>query len=112
MNRPDQNFHPLLATQDDATIILADLGFRAKIDQPQNLKLCPKGTWNERMVIETIFSMLTVVCKAKKLHHRLQNYLEAHLAYLTAIFNSLLDLFHQLHPEAPASQLSIAEFSL
>jgi hypothetical protein len=112
MNRPDQDFHPVLAAQDDATIILADLGFRAKIDQPQNLKLCPKGTWNERMVIETIFSMLTVVCKAKKLHHRLQSYLAAHLAYLAAMFNSLLDLFHQLHPEAPASQLSIAEFSL
>jgi hypothetical protein len=112
MNSPDQKFHPLIEAQGTETIVLADLGFRARAEHPQNLKLCPKGTWNERMLIETIFSMLTVICKAKKMHHRLESYLEARLAYMAAMFNILLDLFHQLHPEADASQLSIAEFSL
>ena len=56
--------------------------------------------------------MLTVVCKAKKMHHRVQAYLEARLAYMAAMFNVLLDLFHQLHPDADPYQLSIAEFSL
>lgn len=112
MNRPDQDFHPLIEAQDEASIVLADLGFRCKHGLPANLKLCPKGTWNERMVIETIFSLLTVVCKAKKMHHRLQAYLEARLAYTAAMFNVLLDLFHQLHPKADPYQISIAEFSL
>lgn len=112
LNRPDQDFHPLLATQDGNTIVLADLGFRCKDGSPDHLKLCPKGTWNERMLIETIFSMLTVVCKAKKMHHRLQAYLEARLAYMAAMFNVLLTLFHQLHPDADPAKLSIAEFSL
>jgi hypothetical protein len=112
MNRPDQDFHPLLTAQQDSTIVLADLGFRCKAGIPDNLKLCPKGSWNERMAIETIFSMLTVVCKAKKMHHRVHAYLEARLAYMAAMFNVLLSLFHQLHPDADPHQLSIAEFSL
>jgi hypothetical protein len=112
MNRPDQDFHPLLAQHQHETIVLADLGFRCKEGIPDNLKLCPKGTWNERMVIETIFSMLTVVCKAKKMHHRVHAYLEARLAYMAAMFNVLLSLFHLLHPDADPHQLSIAEFSL
>lgn len=112
MNRPDQDFHLLIEAQQEHSIVLTDLGFRCKEGVPANLKLCPKGTWNDRMVIETIFSMLTVVCKAKKMHHRLQPYLESHLAYLAAMFNILLELFHHLHPEADPFQLSIAEFSL
>lgn len=42
------------------------------------------------MVIETIFSMLTVVCKAKKMHHRMAAYFEMHLAYTMAMFNLLV----------------------
>lgn len=112
MNRPDQDFHPLIEAQLDDSIVLADLGFRCKAGIPENLKLCPKGTWNDRMVIETIFSMLTVICKAKKMHHRTLTYLEARLAYLAAMFNVLLTLFHQLHPDADPYKISIAEFSL
>jgi hypothetical protein len=112
MNRPDEDFHPLLALYQHDSIVLADLGFRCQAGIPANLKLCPKGTWNDRMVIETIFSMLTVICKAKKMHHRLQAYLDACLAYTAAMFNVLLHLFHHLHPDADPYQLSIAEFSL
>jgi hypothetical protein len=112
MNQPDQNFHPLIESFQDTSIVLADLGFRCAQGLPVNLKLCAKGTWNDRMVIETIFSMLTVVCKAKKMHHRLHQYLNARLAYLAAMFNILLTLFHQLHPDADPFTLSIAEFSL
>jgi hypothetical protein len=112
MNRPDQDFHSLMETHAEESIVLADVGFRCKDGIPANLKLCPKGTWNDRMVIETIFSMLTVICNAKKMHHRLQTYLEARFAYMAAMFNVLLDLFHWLHPDANPYQLSIAEFSL
>ena len=112
MNRPDQDFHPLIEAHKEQSVVLSDLGFRCKDGIPDNLKLCPKGTWNDRMVIETIFSMLTVVCKAKKMHHRLQPYLEARLAYMASMFNVLLDLFHLIHPDADPYQISIAEFSL
>lgn len=112
MNRPDQEFNPLVEVREGETISLSDLGFRCKDGIPTNLKVCRKGTWNERMLVETSFSMITVVCGAKKLFHRLTPYIQAHLAYLVAMFNVLLGLFHQVHPDAPAHQMSIAEFSL
>jgi hypothetical protein len=112
MNRPDQDFNSLIETLDEHSITLADLGFRCAQGIPSNLKLCPKGTWNDRMVVETSFSMVTVVCQAKKIYHRVCAYIEAHLAYLVAMFNVLLTLYHQLHPDQPAHKMSIAEFSL
>jgi len=108
----DPTFHPLIEQQDGDTITLSDLGFRCAAGTPRNLKLCPKGTWNERMIVETAFSMLTVVCHSKKLFHRLASCLETHLAYLAAMFNTLLHLYHLLHPDEPAHKMSIADFSL
>jgi hypothetical protein len=112
LNVHDQTFHPLIAQHDEETITLGDLGFRCAAGTPKNLKLCPKGTWNERMVVETAFSLVTVVCDGKKIYHRLAAYIEAHFAYLAAMFNVLLALYHQVHPEAPAHKMSLAEFSL
>lgn len=111
MNHSDQDFLPLVALLNEDGVVLADLGFRCKQGVPENLKLCPKGTWNDRMVIETSFSLLTVVCQAKKMFHRTAAYLEARLAYTAAMFNILVALDRQLHPDH-AFTLSIAEFSL
>lgn len=112
MNVHDQDFNDEIEKLNGQTISLADLGFRCADGIPDNLKLCEKGTWNERMIIETAFSLLTVVCHMKKIFHRLTDYIEAHLAYATAMFNVLLSLYHQLHPDQPAHKMSIAEFSL
>jgi hypothetical protein len=112
LNRPDQDFHPLIEQFDEQSVVLSDLGFRCADGTPDNLKLCAKGTWNDRMVVETVFSMLTVICNAKRLYHRVARHLEAHLAYLAAMFNACLALFHLLHPDADPFKLSIAEFSL
>jgi hypothetical protein len=35
-------------------VVLADSAFLAKAGDPLNLKICPCGTWNERMVVETV----------------------------------------------------------
>ncbi len=111
LNQPDQDFNPLAAYFADESIVLTDLGFRDANGIPPNLKLCEKGTWNERMLIETSFSMLTVVCDTKKFFHRLPDYLWSHCAYLAAMFNVLVTLFHQLFPK-DERQRSIAESSL
>lgn len=112
MNVHDQDFNAGVEALDGLTITLSDLGFRCKDGIPDNLKLCEKGTWNERMMVETAFSMLTVVCHAKKIFHRVAGYIEARMAYTMAMFNVLLALFHELHPDAPPHKMSIAEFSL
>jgi len=112
MNVYDKHFHPVLEPFIGQTIVLADFGFRDKDGVPENMKICKKGTWNERMCVETVFSMLTIVCDLKRIRHRVSASIQARLAYVTAMFNILLDLFHHLHPEADPFQMSIAEFSL
>jgi hypothetical protein len=112
LNRPDQDFLDWLGEFEEQAVMMADWGFRCADGVPNNIKLCKKGTYNDRMVIETSFSLLTVVAHAKQMHHRLEDYMEARLAYTVALFNICLRLFHRLHPDEPAFKMSIAEFSL
>jgi hypothetical protein len=112
MNVHDQHFNDEVERLNGQTISLSDLGFRCADGIPDNLKLCEKGTWHERMLIETAFSLLTVVCQMKKIFHRLAHYIEARLAYTAAMFNILLTLYHRLHPDEAPHKMSIAEFSL
>ena len=118
-NVHDTRFHPLIEQFQEKMIVLADQGFKAKEKKektskrrtkgqqdeapapvnpapappanPTNLKVCPKGTWNERMIVETVFSMWTVILGLKKLTHRKKAPLQARLAYTCAIFNLCLN---------------------
>jgi hypothetical protein len=87
----DIRFHDLIAPFEEKMIVLCDKGFKAAKSNPQgnplNLKVCEKGKWNERMIIETLFSLLTTVCGLKKLSHRLWPALRARLAYTAAAYN-------------------------
>ena len=60
---------------------------------------------NERMLIETLFSMLKNGCHFKQVRHRRRLYLEAHLAYMVALYYILV----QWHGEV---RFAIAPFSL
>jgi hypothetical protein len=42
--------------------------------------------------VETVFRLFTTVCHLKKLGHYTEQYVTAHLAYLTVLFDSLLTL--------------------
>lgn len=93
-------------------VILGDTGFHAREGDPPDLKVCPRGTWNDRMPIETVYSMLTLISHTKKMMHRVIDDLETRLAFTVAAFNLLM----QWHGLKPASDgfvpLSIAEFNL
>jgi hypothetical protein len=112
MNTPDNEFDALIQQFSGSSIVLADYGFRRKNGTPENGKRCPKGSWNDRMTVETSFSLLTVICGLKRMYHRVERFLQAHLASVVALFNVLLNLFHQIHPDADPLRVSIAEFSL
>jgi hypothetical protein len=112
LNTHDQEFHPIIERYAGQTIVLSDLGFRKKEGIPENLKLCAKGTWNDRMRVETSFSMVTVICDLKRIHHRMSEYIFTRLSFVVAMFNVLQSLFHLIHPDADPAQMSIAEFSL
>ncbi len=86
-NVHDTSFHPLIEHCNQTMIVLADKGFKAKEHNPANLKIFPKGEWNERMIVETVFSLFTVILHMKKLTHRFLAPLKARLAYTCAVFN-------------------------
>ena len=112
-NLHDKHFAVLAEAVQSTMLVLADQGFHAAEGDPANLKICPRGRWNDRMVVETVFSMLTVVTHAKKGRHRAAESLEAHLAFALALFNILVQ-WHGLRPDPQTGfvPLSIAEFSL
>jgi hypothetical protein len=94
------------------SVIFADSGFHATQGDPDNMKVCRRGSWNDRMLIETIFSLLTGVCHAKKMRHRVQAYFQAHLGFMVAAFNTLIEWLGLLPDENGFVALSIAQFSL
>ena len=112
MNTHDNRFHPLAEALAETSIVFADFGFRSSAGVPDNIKVCKKGTWNERMFVETALSMVTLVCDLKRLRHRVAGYVTARLACVAAMFNVLLDLYHDLYPNADPMKMSIAQFSL
>lgn len=111
-NVHDATFHPLIARFDEVMLVLADQGFHAHAGDPPNLKVCHRGEWNVRMLVETVLSMLTTVCHFKKLAHRVWDYFAARLAWTMAAFNIVVQ-WHGLTPDDDGFvHLSIAEFSL
>ena len=97
---------------EDQMIVLSDTGFHAAEGDPTNLKLCQRGEWEDRMLVETVLSMLTLVCHLKKVMHRGWAYFQARLAFTMAAFNVLVQ-WHGLRPNLSGFvPLSIAEFSL
>ena len=83
----------------------SDTAFHATEGNPTNLKLCERGEWEDRMLVETVLSMLTVVCHFKKVMHRVWTYFHARLAFTMAAFNVLVQ-WHGLSPTRRASCLS------
>jgi len=93
-------------------IVLSDTAFHVAEGDPANLTLCQRGAWEDRLLVETVLSMLTLVCHCKKVMHRVWASLQARLAFTMAVFNVLVQ-WHGFQPNASGFvPLSIAEFSL
>jgi len=111
-NAPDNAFRDLIADFEDQMVVLTDMAFHAKENDPSNQKACKRGTWNVRMMVETILSLLTPVCHLKKASQRTWGGLRARLAYTMALFNILVLWDGIPVDEHGTIHLSIAEFSL
>jgi len=111
-NVADTTFQWLIRQFEEQMIVLSDTGFHAAAGDPSNLKLCQRGEWQDRMLVETVLSMLTVVCHFKRVMHRVWAYFHARLAFTMAAFNVLVQ-WHGFQPYASGFvPLSVAEFSL
>lgn len=96
----------------DEMVVFADTGFAKKGWHPGNLRLCQRGEWNDRMMIETTLSMLTLVCHFKKVMHRKWAYFKSRVGYTLALFNILVQ-WNGIRPDNMGMfHLTIAEFSL
>ncbi len=71
-------------------MILRDEGFPAQEGDPPNLKLCRRGTWNTRRLVEPVLAMVTRVCHCKKGPHRTWTAFPARVAFTLAAFNLLV----------------------
>jgi hypothetical protein len=89
-NVADKEFNPMLKKYEAEMIIFADTGFADTKGMPENVKLCKRGTWNDRMVVEGVFSLLTRVCQSKKMNHKVWSYFEMRMSFLMAVFNLLI----------------------
>jgi hypothetical protein len=103
-NSHDQQFRDIITLWNELTTILSDYGFRKAGEELKNLQFCGHGERNERMVVERVFSMITVVNHFKKIFHRKAKYIQARMGYLAAMFNCLVDM--------AGGKLAIAQFSL
>src|SRR5918911_2462814 len=111
-NVADNTFQWLIRQFEERMIVLSDTAFHAAEGDPTNLKLCQRGEWEDRILVETVLSMLTVVCHFKKVMHRVWAYFQARLAFTMAAFNVLIQ-WHGFQPNASGFvPLSMAEFSL
>jgi hypothetical protein len=111
-NVADNTFQWLIRQCEERMIVLNDTAFHTAEGDPTNLKLCPRGEWEDRMLVETVLAMLTGVCHFKKVMHRVWAYFQARLAFAMAAFNVLVQ-WYGFQPNASGFMpLSMADFSL
>jgi len=91
-NEHDNTFRELALAYNEETMTFSDLGFRKKGCSPGNMQYGQKGTWNDRYLIECVFSWMTEKFHTKHLYHRIDEYLEMRLGALAAAFNILLKM--------------------
>lgn len=101
--RGDAAFFALLDDVPTSCRVLVDGGV------PSNVHLCQRGEHNERMIVETVLSLLTRVGGLKHLLHRSRAALTMHLSYVAAMFNTVLKI-QQAQSRSP--RLSLADFTL
>ena len=67
----------LMQQVDGRMMVLSDTGFQAAEGDPANLTRCQYGTWQDRLLLETVIAMLTLVCHCTKGMHRVWPYVHA-----------------------------------
>jgi len=92
--------------------VLADGNFHRAAGDPANLQVCARGTWPQRILVETVFSLLTRVCRLKHAAPRTWAAFQARLAFTVAVFNLLVDWAGPHAEEQGVTHLALAEFAL
>jgi len=105
-------FQHIVDNVSDKMVVFSDTGFEKTDWHPTNLRICKRGEWNVRMLVETVLSMLTYLCDFKHSRHKSWDYFETKLGFTMALFNVLVQWYGLQPDEDGFVPLSIAEFSL
>ncbi len=108
-NGPDKTFQWLMRQCDERMMVCSATAFHAAEGDPANLKRCPRGTWNDRMLVETVLSMRTLVSHFKTVMHRVWEYFQARLAFTMMAFHVRVQWYGLPTDEQGFVPLSIAE---
>jgi hypothetical protein len=57
----ETTFQWLIRQCEERLMVLSETAFHAAEGDPSNLTLCPRGAWQDRLLGETVLSMLTIV---------------------------------------------------
>jgi hypothetical protein len=76
--------------------VLADSGFHAREGDPENLKICQRGEQNERMVVESVFSLCKRLLGLNNIVAKSLEGFRLAVASIFALFNTLLDMNRRL----------------
>ena len=96
----------------DESVVFADAGLHRADGDPPNVRLCKKGEWNDRMLVETVLGMRTMVMHTKKMLHRTWDGVIARLSYVMAAFNLLVTWDGLPTRDDGFIPLHLADFSL
>ena len=97
---------PVEACLAQEMIVLTDANFARAEGNPPDLKVCARGTWNERLAVRALSSMLATLCR------RVWRYSTMRLAFAAVLFNVQLQWDGLPLSEQGEAHLSIAQFSL
>lgn len=111
-NVHDNAFLSIVHSFKDEMIIFTDKGLRSACVHPDNLRICKRGVWNDRMLVETFLSMLTTVMHSKKILERTWKHVISRLASMVGLFNILVQWDGMPANADGFIPLSIARFSL
>lgn len=91
-NVADNAFRELATDYKEETVVFSDNGFRKKDADPENLRYCDHGEWNDRYMIERMLSWMTNIFQAKKIAHRSIHGIHMRIGAIAAAFNILLKM--------------------
>ncbi len=100
MNASDTRRNRMVAPVIGATMALANDGCRDQHGVPENMQACKHGARNGRVCVETALSMVAVIGDVTRIRRRLAASVQARLAFVAAMFNTRMDVFHTIHPDA------------
>lgn len=76
--------------------VLSDTGFHSQGGDPENLKICKRGEQNERMVVESVFSLLKRLLGLNSIQAKTRAGFELAVSSIFALFNMLLEMNRRL----------------